>query len=93
MLYVQFVASTEDWRSLRTFGLADHPNVSVATYQAPYSEARLRRTINGYRGAPLHAVLETFFNIRDYSDAMLTDRRLFSQVQVADTGVANNTFC
>ena len=79
---MQFVASTEDWQSLRTFGLADHPNVSVATYQAPYSEARLRATINGYRGAPLHAVLETFFNIRDYSDAMLTDRRLFRQVQV-----------
>ena len=83
MLHVQFVASTEDWRSLRVFGLADHLNVSVATYQAPYSEARLRRTINGYRGAPLHAVLETFFNIRDYSDAMLTDKRLFCQAQVA----------
>ena len=82
MLHVQFVASTQDWRSLRVFGLADHPNVSIATYQAPYSEARLRRTINGYRGAPLHAVLETFFNIRDYSDAMLTDKHLFCQVQV-----------
>ncbi|KAL3161225.1 hypothetical protein ABBQ38_009591 [Trebouxia sp. C0009 RCD-2024] len=81
---MQFVASTEDWRSLRTFRLAGHPNVSVATYQAPYSEARLRATINGYRGAPLHAVLETFFNIRDYSDAMLTDKRLFRQVQAFD---------
>ncbi|KAL3135835.1 hypothetical protein ABBQ32_007395 [Trebouxia sp. C0010 RCD-2024] len=82
-----FVASTEDWRSLRTFRLAGHPNVSVATYQAPYSEARLRATINGYRGAPLHAVLETFFNIRDYSDAMLTDRRLLRQVQAFDADV------
>lgn len=79
-----FVASTEDWRSLKATGLADHPNVSVATYQAPYSESRLRETINGYRGSPLHAVLETFFNIRDYSDAMLTDRRLFCQVQAFD---------
>ena len=77
------MASTEDWRSLRATGLAHHPNVSVATYQAPYSESRLRETINGYRGSPLHAVLETFFNIRDYSDAMLTDRRLFCQVQVS----------
>ncbi len=82
-LCLQFVASTEDWRSLRATGLAYHPNVSVATYQAPYSESRLRGTINGYRGSPLHAVLETFFNIRDYSDAMLTDRRLFCQVQVS----------
>ena len=81
-IVLQFVASTEDWRSLRAFGLAYHANVSVATYPAPYSEARLRRTINGYRGAPLHAVLETFFNIRDFSDAMLTDRRLSRQVQV-----------
>lgn len=79
-----FVASTEDWRSLKATGLADHPNVSVATYQAPYSESRLRETINGYRGSPLHAVLETFFNIRDYSDAMLTDRRLFCQVEAFD---------
>lgn len=82
LVLLQFVASTEDWRSLRATGLAHHPNVSVATYQAPYSESRLRETINGYRGSPLHAVLETFFNIRDYSDAMLTDRRLFCQVQV-----------
>ncbi|DBB08133.1 hypothetical protein WJX82_009623 [Trebouxia sp. C0006] len=79
-----FVASTEDWCSLRATGLAHHPNVSVATYQAPYSESRLRETINGYRGSPLHAVLETFFNIRDFSDAMLTDRRLFCQVQAFD---------
>ena len=83
LVLLQFVASTEDWRSLRATGLAHHPNVSVATYQAPYSESRLRETINGYRGSPLHAVLETFFNIRDFSDAMLTDRRLFCQVQVS----------
>ncbi len=83
LILLQFVASTEDWCSLRATGLAHHPNVSVATYQAPYSESRLRETINGYRGSPLHAVLETFFNIRDFSDAMLTDRRLFCQVQVS----------
>lgn len=81
---MQFVASTEDWRSIKSFGFADHPNVSIATYQAPYSETRLRKTINGYRGAPLHAVLETFFNIRDFSNAMLTDRRLSCQVQVSN---------
>ena len=89
---LQFVASTEDWRSLKATGLADHPNVSVATYQAPYSESKLRETINGYRGSPLHAVLETFFNIRDYSDAMLTDRRLFCQVQVSCSTSETHTF-
>ena len=77
------VASIEEWRGLRVFGLADHPNLSIATYQAPYSEARLRRTINGFRGVPLHAVLDTFFNIRDYSVAMLTDQSLFCQAQLA----------
>ncbi|DBA80999.1 TPA: hypothetical protein ACH3X2_007205 [Trebouxia sp. C0005] len=46
-----FVASTEDWRSLRATGLAHHPNVSVATYQAPYSESRLREPSMGTEAA------------------------------------------
>ena len=65
-----------------------HPNVTFVTYKAPYTEAHLRGTMNGmhdedtFRGSPMKAVLMTFFDVKAYSDAMLTDASAFQQVQV-----------
>ena len=78
---VQFVASTQD--QYRSFSLSSHPNVTIASYQAPRSEAHLRETMNDCRGSPMRAVLMAFFDVCAYSDVMLTDRTLIRKVQVS----------
>lgn len=77
---MQFAASTQD--QYRPFNLAEHPNVTIASYPAPRSEAHLRETMNGCRGCPMRAVLMAFFDVVAYSDVILTDKTLQHQVQV-----------
>ncbi|KAK9804912.1 hypothetical protein WJX72_011715 [[Myrmecia] bisecta] len=76
------IASSEDSPILQHLGLSSHPNISVATYQAPFPADVFREVARQSRLKPgLQSAIDCIAVVQRYTDTALKDPGLLQKVE------------